>query len=105
MSKISRPAHQLRRAIEAASVPLAGTGGEGTARTRVRVRGHTLQVAVSFLHLNQTPGCPGRRTLILSAARADGRAATRRDGEALARLLGTPARIWTAGARVCLRAA
>lgn len=105
MPKLSRPARQLRRAIEAASLPLPGTGGEGSARTRLQVRGHTLQVSVSFLTLSQVPGRPGRRTLILSAARADGRAATRRDGEALARLLGTRARVWTSGPRVCLPAA
>lgn len=105
MSRTNRIARQLQQAIEAASIPLPGTEGEGTARTRVQVNGHALNIVVSFLNLNQTPGKPGRCTLILSAGRQDGQPATRQDGSALARVLGVPARIWTSGGRVCIRAA
>lgn len=105
MPKTNKVARRLHAAIEAANVPVPGTDGEGTARVRLRVGEQSLSVVVSMLNLNQVPGRPGRRTLMLSVARTNGSAATRKDGEALARLLGTPARIWLSGPRVCLRAA
>jgi hypothetical protein len=70
MSKTSRPVRQLQAATLAASVPVPGTEGEGTARTCLPLRGHQFQVASLV-----SPSEPGARL-----PRAAHAAAQRREG-------------------------